>query len=333
MKQANKPKVLRIINSGVLCLALMFILMELGQIASGESGSTVYFGLALLSMSIHNTLAFCTQQLEAKSKWNYAQLGYAAVCLAAMVCAFVIHDTSRLYVLPSALFLLTLVIRRVLLVIGKRKGRSKLYQILMLILLLLFLLGTIATSGADVGSYRISSIFADVLIMLYCLGKICSIAFSQFNKDVLLNIVHKTYAGEILTGLLLLVVAFSLVLMHNEESIHSFDDALWYCFAVITTIGFGDIAAVSLVGRILTVILGLYGIVAVAILTSIIINFYSEVKDKNDDESIDAAPETISDAESPNDSATTESNKEENLSDELETGEQFKPLKSETTDE
>ena len=115
--------------------------------------------------------------------------------------------------------------------------------------------------------------------------------FSQFNKEILLRIVSKTYAGEIVLGLFLLVVAFSLVLMHNEESVHTFGDAVWYCFAVVTTIGFGDIAAVTTVGRILTVILGLYGIVVVAILTSIIVNFYSEVKDKPDD-----APAPIDDS-------------------------------------
>ena len=56
-------------------------------------------------------------------------------------------------------------------------------------------------------------------------------------------------------------------------------DALWYCFAVVTTTGFGDLAAVTLIGRILTVILGFYGIVVVALITSVIVNFYNEVKD------------------------------------------------------
>ena len=84
--------------------------------------------------------------------------------------------------------------------------------------------------------------------------------------------------AEGLLGLLLLIVAFSLVLMHNEESVNSFEDALWYCFAIVTTIGFGDITAVSVIGRVVSVLLGIYGIVAVAILTSIIVNFYNEIK-------------------------------------------------------
>ena len=42
----------------------------------------------------------------------------------------------------------------------------------------------------------------------------------------------------------------------------------------------------TLVGRILTVILGLYGIVVVAVITSIIVNFYNETAGKRDEKQI-----------------------------------------------
>ena len=53
----------------------------------------------------------------------------------------------------------------------------------------------------------------------------------------------------------------SVVLPVIEPGIGDFGDALWYCFAIVTTIGFGDISAVSVPGRILSVILGFYGII------------------------------------------------------------------------
>ncbi len=56
----------------------------------------------------------------------------------------------------------------------------------------------------------------------------------------------------------------------------------WYCFAVVTTIGFGDITVTTLIGKILTVILGLYGLVVVAVITSIVVNFYNETAGKKD---------------------------------------------------
>ena len=47
---------------------------------------------------------------------------------------------------------------------------------------------------------------------------------------------------------------------------------------MVTTIGFGDLTPTSQVGRVLSVILGVYGIVGVALITSIIVNFYGEMK-------------------------------------------------------
>jgi len=70
--------------------------------------------------------------------------------------------------------------------------------------------------------------------------------------------------------------------MIYEDSITNIGDGLWYCFAVVTTIGFGDITAVTPIGRILTVILGIYGIIVVAVITSIIVNFYNETAGKKD---------------------------------------------------
>ena len=47
---------------------------------------------------------------------------------------------------------------------------------------------------------------------------------------------------------------------------------------MVTTIGFGDLTPTTEIGRLLSVILGLYGIVVVALITSIIVNFYGEMK-------------------------------------------------------
>jgi hypothetical protein len=112
---------------------------------------------------------------------------------------------------------------------------------------------------------------------------IMAVVFSRIHLDALAKIVRKTYALEIILGLLLLMFAFSYVLEACEDSIPTFADGLWYCFAIVTTIGFGDITATGLLGRLLSVILGVYGIVVVALITSIIVNFYGEVRKEPDD--------------------------------------------------
>ena len=67
-------------------------------------------------------------------------------------------------------------------------------------------------------------------------------------------------------------------------------DGLWYCFAIVTTIGFGDLTVTGTLSRILSVILGIYGIIVVSLITSIIVNFYNEVKNEDD------APAALADA-------------------------------------
>ena len=107
---------------------------------------------------------------------------------------------------------------------------------------------------------------------------IMSFAFSHIRLDLLQNIVRRTYAAEILFGLLMLILSSSWILTFTEEGIASYKDALWYCFALVTTIGFGDITAVTDLGRTMSVVLGIYGIIVVALITSIIVNFYGEIK-------------------------------------------------------
>ena len=57
--------------------------------------------------------------------------------------------------------------------------------------------------------------------------------------------------------------------MWIEPEIHNYFDALWYCFSVISTIGFGDIVVISIVAKILTILLSFYSIIVFAILTEL----------------------------------------------------------------
>lgn len=124
-----------------------------------------------------------------------------------------------------------------------------------------------------------------IIVILQMMLNIMCISFSNVKLKILRNVIRKTYAAEILFGLGLLVIAFSLVLPGLEDAIHGFWDAMWYCFSLITTIGFGDVTAVTGLGRILSVILGIYGIIVVALVTSIIVSFYNETrKEKDNDE-------------------------------------------------
>jgi len=121
-----------------------------------------------------------------------------------------------------------------------------------------------------------------VLLFLLSVLSLMSIVFSGISFPILKKILVKTHAAEIIFGLVLLIVTFSMLLTFFEPGMDNFKDALWYCFAIVTTIGFGDLTAVTDFGRVLSVILGAYGIIVVALITSIIVNFYGEVKTSPD---------------------------------------------------
>ena len=198
---------------------------------------------------------------------------------------------------PLALiFWLSFLIGRIVSVIQNHKPRNLIPNVILSILIILY--AYIAFAACEM-------MMAMIVILLQTMGAIFAVAFGRIHLDTLRKIIRKTYAMEIIMVLLLLICAFSYVFEYTEPAMPSFTDGLWYCFAIVTTIGFGDITAVSLIGRILSVILGIYGIIVVALITSIIVNFYGEVKKEPDDEP-DREPGKKNEPETVPDSMLTE---------------------------
>ena len=120
---------------------------------------------------------------------------------------------------------------------------------------------------------------------------IFALVFGKIKGTILKEILIKTYAFEIMIGFVILILAFSLVFTMVEPAMEDYGDALWYSFCIVTTIGLGDLTCTSVVGRILSVILGIYGIIMVALITSIIVNFYNESSAKRKKEEEEAFKE------------------------------------------
>ena len=123
-----------------------------------------------------------------------------------------------------------------------------------------------------------------IIAVLHALVSILSVSFARINLKSLANVARETYAAEIIGGLVLLIFAFSYILRFLEPNMNSLKDGLWYCFAIVTTIGFGDITATTTIGQILSVILGMYGIIVVALITSVIVNYYGEMRREKEEE-------------------------------------------------
>ena len=108
--------------------------------------------------------------------------------------------------------------------------------------------------------------------------------------NVVTNVIKKSMINEIILSLLILIILCSVYFTLAEPNITSYVDGLWYSFAVITTIGFGDVYVTTTFGRILSVILGISGIAVVAVFTSFIVNFYNEMSKKREQKAVEEKP-------------------------------------------
>jgi voltage-gated potassium channel Kch len=88
------------------------------------------------------------------------------------------------------------------------------------------------------------------------------------------------------SGLAIIIGTF---LMYNLESraentqMKTLLDALWWCIATVTTVGYGDVVPVTSLGRIMAIIYMFFGITLIAVLLAVISNnFYRKRIDKQE---------------------------------------------------
>ena len=84
--------------------------------------------------------------------------------------------------------------------------------------------------------------------------------------------------SKVLISFLIYLLLTALAIMLIDPEIYNYLDALWYCFSVISTIDFRDIIVTSIISKILTIILSFYAIIAFAILTATVVNYFSELQ-------------------------------------------------------
>ncbi len=102
-----------------------------------------------------------------------------------------------------------------------------------------------------------------------------------FNRLRILRMILKTTgAGKILLTYFCFIFADALIIYIFDPAITSYGDALWYCYAVISTAGFGDVVVTTAVGKICSVILTAQSILVIAIVTGVIVNFYTHIIDE-----------------------------------------------------
>ena len=78
-------------------------------------------------------------------------------------------------------------------------------------------------------------------------------------------ILKRTKATQILSGYIVFLFVSAAIIQLVEPDINHYGDALWYCYAILSTAGFGDIVAITFIGKL------------VAIVTGVVVNYYGQI--------------------------------------------------------
>ena len=71
-----------------------------------------------------------------------------------------------------------------------------------------------------------------------------------------------------------------------EPQVQSLWDGFWFCFVASTTIGFGDITAVTVIGRLVVIFVTLCGILTVAMVPGVVVAYYTEYLRKREEDTV-----------------------------------------------
>ena len=198
-----------------------------------------------------------------------------------------------IYFLTSTMFLysLTIIVSRLLKIKEDRSMQSIIFNILCMVFVFLFSFvfffpPIYEKHATSVSNSNFIIICFSVMVLISSSKNVLFPYHKTLRLNVISRIIKKSMVYEIILALMILVILCSVYFTIVEPSMTSYVDSLWYSFAVITTIGFGDVTVSTTLGRILSVILGISGIVVVALFTSIIVNFYNEMNKKRDEAEI-----------------------------------------------
>ena len=102
------------------------------------------------------------------------------------------------------------------------------------------------------------------------------------------KILRNTGADNFIIGFMGFMLLCGLLIWLREPEIRTFGEALWYCFAAVSTIGFGDVVVHTTLSRVLTVLMSIYAVATLAIFTAVVVNYFQQVIARGRKEALEA---------------------------------------------
>lgn len=274
--------ILIIVGSVISTLVLLFSILATIKVTEGDLvGASGFLFTIFIILGLSRLVTLARERTKI-AFIRFIVLFVLNIILGILV--FLGNYNQYLYSLVGGLFCLSIIVSRIFKIIQNHTIRSIVLNSIIILFAALLSIGLFMPLNEEVAILPV--IIVCVIVTATAIIEVLSNAFSQLKFKTLFKIIFRTFALEVLLGLLTMIVASALIFSTFEESIPSFGDGLWYAFAVVTTIGFGDYAATTVFGRIVTVLLGIYGIIVVAVITSIIVNFYNETAGKRDSQEL-----------------------------------------------
>ena len=279
-KKVNKSIIISILVVGIAIATMIMAYLNIGYI--NELTDTITLQVKIYTAIVYGFVAFLQAVFYIK---NFKKPGairfilFALCSIGSAILVVIFNDSPWAYLIASILFFGAAILGRVISILRNRSPRNILINILLLVIFSALLVVSLTKLNNDNIIFSTIMVCSTVVVITMCYILIES--FQRIHLHNISEIIKRTYVFEILLGLLSLIVSFSFIFTLFEDI--SFQDALWYCFAVVTTIGFGDVTVKTMICRIMSVILGIYGVIVVAVMTSVIVNYYNESKNLDKD--------------------------------------------------
>ena len=270
------------LTSGIL--AIISCLVSLGLSVANHYVAIYMLSVALLLLGV-NRIGLHLSNFKNNMIENISMTAFVFVL--AILVGF---TKSNIYFLITSFFLycVTVIIARLLIIKEDRSTQSIIFNSLCIVFVFLasfvfFFPAIYAKHATSVSNSNFIAMCFAVTIIVSS-GKNLLFPYHKTLKvNVISNIIRKSLVYEIILSLCILIILCSIYFTIVEPLMTSYVDSLWYSFCLITTIGLGDLSVTTTFGRILSVLLGISGIVVVALFTSVIVNFYNEMNKKREE--------------------------------------------------
>ena len=102
----------------------------------------------------------------------------------------------------------------------------------------------------------------------------------------MIHLLNHTGTMKIFFAYLIVLCIGAVITWIFEPQVQSLWDGFWFCFVASTTIGFGDITAVTVIGRLAVIFVTLCGILTVAMVPGVVVAYYTEFLRRREEDTV-----------------------------------------------